>query len=529
MQSLISPKTLQEEKRLEFVSSRTGVVHLDDLYYDLKVKVDPFIREKVRAPIFNIRERLYRQIRRKTQYCRINGWNSPKTKKVKIRGMPITIEEALEVCTRLKMARRDFETHIECIKSGSAYGAKTLERSLPIKGDEDFAFLIGLFHGCGGINFRGRDPMIRFNVDPDVAEELVRIGRRVGELPRVYGPSHLRVISSSGQEYRRKRIQVSFSRTVESVLVGLGVQKPINKPWASSIGPHGIHGGRVLALRDYKSDIPSWISSKSNFLRSYVEGYLNSLKLQSFLYGRAVNRQESRKCYFEGQMLIRFAGVDEESVKKRMTTVLSFLRSCGITGDIKRNRLGLKRRLIEFEYCVFNYESIKALASSFRILAPCPTARLAAIEKGYEDTLFMLGLSRCDTDSAVLLGALVRGQSTKKEIFRKYRLAEDRIEASLSFLLSLGLVKRDGQSYSYEPTRFKDRLQKETQMQITEARNYLAKMSRRLFYRCPVCDAVTESWTHCGIETKPEPRGLALRAIVTRITKLRNQLSIVSV
>lgn len=509
------------------VTMQPPSVHLQDLYPEFVVMVDEEIRDKVRGPTFTTRERIYRQLRRTIRYKRPDGFGTARRRKIKINGRPIRLEETFELAKRLHLSMKELERHVTYVQNGISINSKKMFCGFPIKANKDHAFLIGLFHATGGFSFNEDDRGLRYNVDMGTTLEMKIIGERLGESARVNICESRKVKSSSGQLYWKKRCVVSFSKFMENILVKLGLERPPESPYKGHLGQKfGYSHGRVMALRERKCTIPRWILKDGQFLHAYVEGYINSVKMQSYLYG---GKDTNGKHRFLGQMLLRFSGVDKRSLKKRTRIVIAHLESCGVKGHLRQIHPTSSKTLTHYEFVIFNREALRNLSLKFKIYSTYSAARLAAINKAIEDPLVLHALSQCDTDSSLILGALLLTSPISiKELRTHYRLDSPTLSKALVNLERLGLIKKElgkRDVCSFDSRVFRENLISHSQEEIRRAEDYVKEMSCKILYRCSICKAICTSPTHCGASSEPISRRYVLAPIMGQRTRLQGRIA----
>ncbi len=507
-------------KIIQVTQNRTEgvpIIHLQNLDPEFRVKLDPFIREQVHAPIFDNRERLYRSIRRSVSYVRIDRKYASPRRRVAIEGQPVRVKEAIEVARRLRIPLEEFEKHVLYIKKGPSANSTVLHSSLPIIGNDDYAFLIGLFQAAGGVRFRDRDPGLRFRVDKPTADEISEVGKRLGETPTVALNLGTYKHSAFGT-FHHHRTTVYFSKIMQVILQNFGLE--MERTVEQKIP------GRKVAMRERNSTIPTWITTNRKYLHSYIEGYLNSFKLQSCLYGiarkTATNRDDITlsKIAVSG-FYLRFLGLDHDQVRERADIVVNYLKSIGISGyyrPLARKQKRLGKRMTELEYLVHSAESMANLAKQFRIMTPYARARLHLIMS--QNDLLLKIMQRCGNDESVLLGIIHEEPRSLEEIKSITRLEKKKLNSAIANLLKLGVIQEFHGVFRFHTEKFRRQFAAECKEEAAKLVPVVAERSSKIFYKCEKCKLVVETEDHCGQKAAPMPRTVANRPALFRMRRL---------
>jgi hypothetical protein len=411
--------------------------------------------------------------------------------------MPITVAQALESANRLGIPVEEFEKHVRYIKKGPSPNSTIFNSSLPIRGNQSWAFLIGVYLAAGGFRSRAKDPGLRLLADSGLAKKLQEIGSAIGEVPHIYEREGWYKHSQLGQ-IQHKRLIVYFSQITECIMGQLGVQFPRVK----------MSAGRKLASREFAQEIPSWITENESLMHSFVEGYLNTQKVATACY-RTIRRGSILPPVARA-LMVRFLGIDRVVTESFARAVSNYLNSIGITGYFRFLR---KQRCYCFEYLIHSKESIKKLSESFDIQQVYTKAKLATILASMDNKGVIFRIAQhCNDDDSLFLGYLLQHPSTIDDIQKDIRIGESKVQGSLDYLLKIGAIENKEGLYCFSPGRFKRSLADSLEGGIDPIRTKIAILSGALTYRCQICDQVVPEAVHCGLPTSPVSREHVLKS-----------------
>lgn len=472
-----------------------GTFRLSDLDSSFLVKLDEEIRDQVRAPTFPLHSRIYRRIRRARSYHRIYKNRQYPRRPVPITGQPVNVSEALEIGRRLGISPREMERHVEYVKVGVSANARVFRTALPIEPDERYAYLFGLFHACGCINYRERDPMIRFAVDSGVVPTLQKLGAEIGEVPHVHWNQLSRM---NGKVWARKRVYVGFSFILKDVLERFGLYTG-----------HGARRGmgRWRSARELSANIPWWIVKSPTNMHAYVEGYLNTMKTQ------VVAHRTRRKGHASGYILVNFSGIDQASVKIRAGLVKTYMESRGITVHWRVSTRD-PGRLPEAKLGVYSKDALRQFQKVFKIDAIYVSTKLRLVARSSHTEMKVLQSITSTTDASVL-GLVMDRPRTVEEIHSVLRMREDKLQRAIRRLSEACLLRKSQSGLlSFDRIGFAKSTAKKLDKRHRLMMKALADASSKLFYRCAKCSAITEKASHCGLRTEPVQRMKVLRPIL---------------
>ncbi len=371
---------------------------------------------------------------------------------------------------------------------------------MPIKANEDWAFLIGLFYSSGGsqqneIHFAIEKPVIAY-LQSDLF--VKSIGARAEPV-------------SQGRKKPHGTYQVRYAKVILDVLKGLSVKTATsfrlgNGKWVPS---------RYLALA-----VPSWIKDDRDYMNRFVEGYINGLRASAALKGRLDNGKArgARSGYANGSPHLQvFFNININFCCHRMKDVVEFMRdvtdylaSLGIKGYISRERND-GRTNIHFCYGFHDMTSLQIFTEHFRLMKTRmrlrPLLRLAATK----DTVLNFALQRTGGMDNYVLGMLYEKPRTLKELIdncpkRPYNMTVLQvIKPSIDKLIQMGVIKIKDDTLVYEPSQFRESMIAAFKEKIAERKQKLRALSDKLLYVCRKCSTGGEEVAcyHCGKEREP--------------------------
>jgi hypothetical protein len=444
-------------------------VHLWDLHPSTYLHFDEYVREQVRAPRFGLHTPLYRRIRRRKVYLRKKK-DSEKRVGVPCKGRPVPIRYFKKLATKLSLPRSVLETHVDYVKAAMPGNAAVLPLRFPLKPTVAHAFLAGLWQSCGGILTRERDQVLRFSVEPEVVAHLLSpdFVAQIGESPRVGARSGM-MNRMKTEKWPRKVLAVHYCRTTLSIMQTLLQMNPEEQKRGVRRGK----AGRYIGFRELNNHIPDWIVSNPKFIHAYVEGYLNSNKMQVWAC------HSSHRLIISMNIGVRFNGVSKEATRRLAETVGAHLRERGVVGKLRSVVLSEHHRLNHLEYCISSAESYRNLIGQFHVRRW--KIRLLVRARLDKDPRWLKVLQYSDI-RMIVIAALLKYEGPKSHAVLSRKLAMRPIvfKAAIARLLSRGIIIADGGLYRFDASGFLSELASDYRRRIEKNEANLHKLETSL-------------------------------------------------
>ena len=222
----------------------------------------------------------------------------------------------------------------------------------PLEPTPDWAWLEGLWFGCGSYTVRDRkarnkERKVVFRVEYPVKDELVRIGQRIGCVPLVSS-----YICRENKIY--PRVRVMFPAPVYYLLRRWGLPAHVKS------GEHTFRSlnGRQRTAREVHLHVPKLARL---FPREFVEGYLNSSRFQAW---HKANRQPWGSYWHDRGAHLTFVGRTE----KQVTEFMGFVQSVLAKADVRTSPYRLVKQGKNVNYKLQIHGNDDRILRTFRIL-----------------------------------------------------------------------------------------------------------------------------------------------------------------
>lgn len=245
----------------------------------------------------------------------------------------------------LKIPRDRLESEI------AAAFPETRDKSLcgpfPVHMNADWAWLFGLWSGCGSRYTRERQ--VKFVVEEGVLEPLLEVAARIGTRPHY------------SREYKKLRHEVwvytvLFHRPIYEIMLKFGLPPHLHSSWS---------GGRKNTARDFYRAVPEWVNSNLEFSKAFLEGYMNTGHFQAWNYMEKFSRKTGVKYYKSTGVDARVSSRNKEQTEKLVTFVKGLLNRLDI--HVTPHRVHANRKLYEIGLTISDDEAIARLLSTFKI------------------------------------------------------------------------------------------------------------------------------------------------------------------
>lgn len=356
------------------------------------------------------------------------------------------MKKQLDVIRKLGVTDEELEKHVTGLRVGKT--AQRINRELhfnhlPVYPDKWWAWLLGLYFSAGTIYFRDRyykhrGLIFRIRVAnpviPMVYEAAANIGSTILDYPPEYKPHRVATGLGTG-----RRPYVTLGWPVFLVLEKFGLP--------GDLQPEEYFGS---GSRSHKPAVPSWIKENDEYMRYFIEAFINSSRGASYLFPAKDNGPVFR-------ITITMTGKPEEHVKQFLMDVNGWFQSHGTPGHLRKTDYYLNddpemtHYLLEF----YRMDMTEFFLSNFRIRKPELRARLTVMKAAMEDPVLYEALRTLSTPDNVILGMLIEKPLSKKEVENMLQMQSRGIDESVQRLLDLGLIFLDQEQYCYEPEPFR--------------------------------------------------------------------------
>lgn len=266
-----------------------------------------------------------------------------------LRSLPVSSLEELSRKTKVPLDQLEGEI-TALFRSSSVRGNLG---PFPIKVDENYAWLAGLWFSCGG--FYARERQVRFRVERGVAEEVKRVAGNIG--------CQATISNYIQYEARLSRAIIILPGSMYEIFKKLGLPDEIKGFHAS------LRKGRNPAAREQDLTVPNFVKKEPRMRRAFVEGYMNGSKLAIWRYNKQV------ECF--GKMVtahvtgvdVRFVCPNRRQLFKFANFVIAVLRRASFKGTVHQitQRTG---RNLNYGYTITKKDYIRTLFRDFKIVKP---------------------------------------------------------------------------------------------------------------------------------------------------------------
>ena len=237
---------------------------------------------------------------------------------------------------------------------------KSLCGPFPIHMNADWAWLFGLWSGCG--SRYTREHQVKFVVEEGVLELLLDVAAKIGTKPHFH------------REYKKRRhkvwvYEVLFHRPIYEIMLKFGLPPHIHSDWSQ---------GRKNTARDFYRTVPEWVKSDVGFSKAFLEGYLNTGRFQAWNYTAKYNKASGPRYY-------RTHGVDiriSSRSRKKTEEFADFVKGLLVDYHTTPHRVHANRKLYEIGLTIGDDGALARLLKDFKIRRDA--AKLVSQELAFE-------------------------------------------------------------------------------------------------------------------------------------------------
>ncbi len=344
----------------------------------------------------------------------------------------------------------------------------------PIQIDKNWAFLMGMFHSCGGFSTKYRRLDVRFAVEHPVAKELTLICKNMGIITK-YLINYTRPKWLPNVKYLRKKDTVSCGRFVLEIFFMIGLERHDTVRSGE---------GRYASNRHLQSKIPDWIAS-SKLIHHFIEGYIAGYTGQSFITKRSDDLRGVHSV--SGGIHIRFLGDSDKNVISYSQPIIKYLESLGITGHWRKHCCP---GVIKYNLYIHSRNSLQLFYNQFRIIKP--SIRIRTQLRINSNALLCKILQRIDYEHILPLGFIIDKSLSREELNDVFN--KD-MSNSVNHLLKRGIIVENNGLLEYDPSVIRKQMVQEYNKQVEKYDENMIKAVQELNYRCTKCQSYSFNLT----------------------------------
>lgn len=401
------------------------------------------------------------------------------------------IEKCPYLARKIGMSLGELGKHVIEIHSGSA---KIFKGPFPIKVNQDYAFLMGLFYSAGGI---GKNAL-RFSVDAPVMDYLLTLKKGLREKGTLRSGWH------KGRLNDDLKRRICYSQVMFDLLKAFGLKT------APSFNLGKKNFGKYVPSRYLVCDIPSWVKRNERFMHYFVEGYANGMKCHAKLNGARDcpdrNYANKRRPHLQIHFGIHFGFSCYDDADQALRFTKEFVRHLeshdGIHGWITRQRRDGRRN----QHYVFNFHDISSIThfrNKFHIFRPMLNLKLNLRLAATKDKTLSYILQRTKNLDNYVLGMIYEEPKTMEEICahcpkRPYNMTVQQVlTPSVEKLRRLKVLKETDGKLIYEPSEFKQLIIESLRNRIEAKDRQIRMMSDKFLFLCRACRQVATQGGAC--------------------------------
>jgi hypothetical protein len=362
---------------------------------------------------------------------------------------------------------------------------------LPLKADKWWAWLFGYYFGCATVYLRtGYSVAIRLRAHEPVVPLVVEIVRKVGGHPvvrRLKTPKPLVKDKGLGTTHRR---EIVLGSPEYLVLQKFGLPTEFEDVERD-------HSGS----RAYMPRIPVWIKINNEFMRSFIEGFINGSGCNTVLHPQKGSRTKEIPILF---IYLRMIGQPEEYVKQFLLDIKKYFDKYRIRGYFRKCDIYNVENRVQYELCYNSKEAYRFFLSHFNIVRPDIRARLTVKIHSDKDPVLYEILRELKTPANVVLGMIVERPRTKEEVELALQMRKEGVAESLRTLQVKGITQK-GERYYYHPQKFKANVVRKIKRTHSLLTEHIKEYSSELLYQCRGCQKVYSSPQKCSCGKSLQP------------------------
>lgn len=392
-------------------------------------------------------------------------------------------------------------------------------RRLPIRIDESWAWFLGYYMGYGTIYSYHREGRhtregghhsiyVKVRAEEEVLPKLLNVTSKMGSKAVLYtlkSPHPKSKFRSLGAV--RKTILFGWPEFVVLKKFGMPVE------FLQEGKPRG------LPARNYKPRIPRCIKEKPELMKAFLEGYLNTTRLQSVL-GPALDSSCERLTP-RLELRVQCSGSPENYVRAFMDDIDKWFGERGVKGSLWRYKVETKTGTVTWGLIFNSIETTKFFFDEFEITRTAARARFIARYEAFEDPVLFEALRSLRSPENVILGMLLEQPLTREELSSVLHMREHALTSGLKSLQRQGLIERRGDHYYYAPTEFAERRARQYEGAAEQKLDKMDLYARRLLFQCALCRRVyireRKVCGYCGGKIRAAQR----RHIIRRLDRVR--------
>lgn len=433
----------------------------------------------------------------------------------------------------LDIADADLSQYITGIRKGKASEntRHEIKSLMPIRPDENWARLFGLYFSGGSINARRRyitdhykkketpgyytrggtyDAIsFRIRMQEDVAVWAIETLAALHSDAATHNP-----MKSAVYLKRKKLERNSVSRrtkTLPTMLLSwpeLLIMQKMGLPELDK-KPSG-KGSRTVRPR-----IPDWIKENDSFMKAFVEGYMNGPSASVHITITKIHTLPYTHLY---QRIVCY-GTPLEDVESFIGDIANWLRSKGLNCRLhkKEGYTKLCPGQYRFELTISKAKDIQWLSENLEIVKADSRAALLLRLEALSDPFIYEAIREIKPGPAFVLGSLLEEKQTVDELAYSLPMSRVAVVDALKRLQLRGLVAREGADYVFKIDRFRDSVLTGHIVMLERLKKRRARYSTKLLHQCAKCHRIylveRSTCGLCGGDVAPVFRDKTLRSL----------------
>jgi len=380
---------------------------------------------------------------------------------------------------------------------------RVMKGRLPIRGSKWWAWLLGFYFRVGTVYHRERYYSTKgVNIKLRVHEDVVPLLREV--------------ITNVGGKFVLANAQKTHTKLPKDLGLGTTARRTVNLGWPEYIvlvkmglpTDYTHEETRKSGSRAVKPKIPEWVKNNDEFMRSFVEGYVNG-GVQSTIAHDGKGRPVPHLFIF-----IRNNGRSEQYVARFVSDIKDWFDRKGVTSYCRKVETYKIEGRVMYEVSFQSLKSHRFFLENFEIRLTSLRARLLICEEAERNQLVYEILRELNAPDDVILGMLFEKPQSQSDLEARLQMRKQGITRSLETLQGKGIIVKSGNTFFYAPAIFKERWLKREERVGAALVKQAGRVSASLLFQCEKCGSVdTRQTCFCGGSMKPISRASVLRTL----------------
>ncbi|MDH5634902.1 MAG: hypothetical protein OEY30_03645, partial [Candidatus Bathyarchaeota archaeon] len=324
------------------------------------------------------------------------------------------------------------------------------------------------------------------------------------------------VITNVGGKFVLANAQKTHTKLPKDLGLGTTARRTVNLGWPEYIvlvkmglpTDYTHEETRKSGSRAVKPKIPEWVKNNDEFMRSFVEGYVNG-GVQSTIAHDGKGRPVPHLFIF-----IRNNGRSEQYVARFVSDIKDWFDRKGVTSYCRKVETYKIEGRVMYEVSFQSLKSHRFFLENFEIRLTSLRARLLICEEAERNQLVYEILRELNAPDDVILGMLFEKPQSQSDLEARLQMRKQGITRSLETLQGKGIIVKSGNTFFYAPAIFKERWLKREERVGAALVKQAGRVSASLLFQCEKCGSVdTRQTCFCGGSMKPISRASVLRTL----------------